>query len=151
MGDRGVGLATLLFGGALLALTLQLPESMLGDPMGPRLWPAVLAVTFLLLGVALFVSGRGWRPGRAQGAPDPRALDNRLRFWGVVAITILYPALLTPLGYLVATALALLALLAIYNPGRWLTNGAVAVGFSAASYLLFHRLLGVYMPSGLLG
>jgi hypothetical protein len=68
-----------------------------------------------------------------------------------VLLTALYPAVLAPLGYLLATGLVLLLMLAIYHPGRWRANAAIAAAFSLGSYLLFHRLLGVYVPRGLLG
>jgi putative tricarboxylic transport membrane protein len=149
MSDRGVGLATLFFGAALLVLTLRLPEAMLGDPLGPRLWPAVLAGLFLVLGAALLASGRA--PSAEGDSPLRRTPRERLRFWAVVALTILYPALLVPVGYLPATSAVMLATLGLYNPGRWMVNVTVAVGFSAVSYLLFHSLLGVYVPPGFLG
>ena len=149
MSDRGIGLGTLVFGGILLVATLLLPEAMLGDPMGPRLWPLILAAMLLLIGTGIVVTSR---PAGAQVGEQPcaRPAGSRVRFWGVAAITILYPDALTPLGYLAATALALLATLAVYNSGRWVVNTTVAVGFSVASYLLFHTLLGVYVPPGLL-
>ncbi len=92
---------------------------------------------------------RAGSPPLAAGAGCGMPRREGARLVGVVAVTFLYPAVLVPLGYLVATAVVMAALLALYNPGRWLANVAVGAGFSLASYYVFHVLLGVYMPRGL--
>jgi putative tricarboxylic transport membrane protein len=145
MTDRAAGAVTAAVGVALLVAALRLPEAMMGDPAGPRLLPVILAAALTALGVALAaVGGPGLPPGvRLWGGGWRLAAASLLLF--------VYAFLLEPAGYLVATAGVMLALLALYNPGRPLVNGAVAVGFSLASYYVFHVLLGVYVPRGLLG
>jgi putative tricarboxylic transport membrane protein len=145
MSDRGVGLATLALGVFVLVLTLQLPSAMLGDPMGPRLLPLVLGSALVLLGGALAASA-----GRAPAARAAAGSRVTGRLALVVVFTALYPAILTPLGYLLATGLILFALLSVYHPGRWVANLAIAAGFSLGCYLLFHTFLGVYVPPGFL-
>lgn len=142
--DRGVGAVVVAIGAFLLLLTLRLPDSMLGDSSGHRFMPFALALTLIGLGLALAAKGGGGRPagGRVWG--------GGWRLAAVVALTFGYAAVLTPLGYLVATAVVMVALLALYNPGCWLTNAAVGVAFSLSSYYVFHVLLGVYVPAGLL-
>jgi hypothetical protein len=54
------------------------------------------------------------------------------------------------LGYAVATALYLFALMAIFNPGKSTVNVLTATGFSFGSYLAFSRFFGVQIPAGVL-
>lgn len=145
MVGRGVGAATLAFGVAYLVGALGLPEAMLGDPAGPRLLPQILAWALILLGAALLV-----RPGPDPLDPGP-VWGGGFRLLAAVALLFVYPAILPQAGYLIATAAALFALLVVYNPGRLALDAAVAAGFSVASWVVFHKLLGVYVPKGLLG
>ncbi len=144
MYDRGVGAVTVLLGAALLVGTLRLPEALLGDPAGPHLLPLILSWVLIGLGALLAL-----RP--SPGQPTGRLWGGGVRLTLASALLFVYAFILTPAGYLVATTVVLLALLAVYNPGRLALNGVVAVAFALVTYGIFHTLLGVYMPKGLLG
>lgn len=144
MHDRGVGVVTVLIGVAFLIGTLRLPEALLGDPAGPRMLPLILSWALIGLGALLAL-----RPG--PGRPAGRLWGGGWRLTAASALLVLYAFILTPLGYLVATTIVLMALLVLYNPGRPVLNGIVAVAFTAVTYGIFHTLLGVYMPKGVLG
>jgi putative tricarboxylic transport membrane protein len=70
---------------------------------------------------------------------------------GMAVWTVLYYLAFEPVGYVPATLVYLLGLLAYFNRGRHLVNASVAVGFTLAAYLVFVRFLGVLMPDGVLG
>jgi putative tricarboxylic transport membrane protein len=53
------------------------------------------------------------------------------------------------LGFVVATSVFLLPLMAYFNRGKWIANVASAIGFSALIYWLFVKL-DVNLPSGIL-
>jgi len=57
---------------------------------------------------------------------------------------------LTLLGYVIATSIYLLALMAYFHPGKWTMNILTAVLFCIGSYLMFTKLLGVTLARGLL-
>ena len=143
--DRGVGAAVVAAGALLLVATRRLPEALMGDPAGPSLLPTFLA--WALIGLGALVAAR---PGPAL-PPGRRLWQGGWRLTAVSTLLVAYAVLLEPLGYLVATGAVLLALLALYNPGRWRVNAPVAGGFTLASWYLFHKLLGVFVPKGLLG
>jgi hypothetical protein len=42
-------------------------------------------------------------------------------------------------------------LTAVFNRGKWLANGLTSVLWSAGSYVLFVKILGVVLPVGILG
>jgi putative tricarboxylic transport membrane protein len=68
----------------------------------------------------------------------------------MVGSTLGYFFLFSWLGYAIATALYLYALMAIFNPGKTGANALTATGFSLGSYLAFTRLFGAQIPAGLL-
>lgn len=144
MYDRGVAAVTLAIGVVLLVASLRMPEAMLGDPAGPRLLPLILS--WALIGLSALLMAK----------PSPRLATGRLwgggwRLTAASALLFVYAFVLTPLGYVVATAVVLFAFLALYNPGRHLVNAIVAVAFTGVTYGIFHTALGVYLPKGLLG
>lgn len=144
MTDRIAGALVLVLGLTYLVGSFSLPQAMIGDPNGPRALPVFLAGALVLLGVSLLLARH---PDRIEGPVWGGGIELGL----VVLVMFVYAAVLTPLGYLLATTLFMLALLSLYNRGRWFLNAGVAVIFSVSSYYLFHKLLGVYVPAGLVG
>ncbi len=144
MRDRAVGVIVLVLGVIVLLAASRLPRAMMGDPAGPAVLP--LVVSWGLIGCGMLLAVR--RPRDTSVGP---VWGGGVRLAAVVALLFLYAVTLTPLGYLVATTVMLFLLLLIYNPRRHLLNGVVAIAFAALSYGLFHLLLGVYVPRGLLG
>lgn len=144
MTDRIAGAIVLALGLAYLIGALSLPTAVIGDPNGPRTLPVFLAAALIVLGASLLLARKtDTLEGPVWGGGIGLAL--------IVLAIVTYAFVLTPLGYPIATALLMLALLSIYNQRRWALNATVAVAFTAASYYLFHILLGVYVPAGLLG
>jgi putative tricarboxylic transport membrane protein len=68
----------------------------------------------------------------------------------VVAGTAVYLAVFTLLGYVIATSIYLLVLMAYFNRGKWIANILTSVLFCVLSYLMFTKLLGVTLPRGVL-
>lgn len=132
-------------------------RSVVGDPIGPRLFPLVIGCGLLVSAFVLLLE----RPAEAhdvtaasRAEPAPGSNDERearLLLLGIAAWTVLYAFVFEPLGYVPATLAYMLGLLIYFNRGRWLMNLLVASGFAACAYVLFARLLGVALPRGLLG
>ncbi len=144
MGDRAVGLIVLVLGVIVLLAAGRLPRAMMGDPAGPAVVP--LIVSWGLIGCGMLLAVR--RPRDTSAGP---VWGGGVRLAAVVALLFLYAVTLTPLGYLLATTVMLFLLLLIYNPRRHALNAVVSIAFTAVTYGLFHLLLGVYVPRGLLG
>ncbi len=143
------GILLLAFAIAVYWHTLGFPE-IPGDPVGPALFPRVIAVGMGLCGLVLIVRGvlahaRGWgevpdwirRPGLA-GA-----------FLLVVGGLLVAYLFLDRLGFLVVAPLLLLALMLALRV-RAVFAIPVAIGASLLIHTIFYKGLGVPLPWGLL-
>jgi putative tricarboxylic transport membrane protein len=121
-----------------------------GTEAGPRAFPLffgyVLAVLSLLL---LFQSFRPQAPDLEE-SDAPAVLPGE---WAAVVMTIasfiVYGMLLEPFGFIPSTAFVVTAILLFVLRVRSLvTIAGMAIGLSLGCYLVFGKLLGVYMPPG---
>ena len=94
-----------------------------------------------------------WKDRRVTAAPQPGSELEPWRFVGLIlAITVwtgLYYVAFERLGYIVATAIYLLALMAWFHRGKWVANVLTALLFSGLSYWMFVAL-DVRLPQGIL-
>ena len=115
-------------------------------------YPRLLAGLTILLGIGL--AGRAlwkWRtvrPGPAREAAGEGGGKRRAAL--SFAVLLLYTLLLEPLGFLLATPLAVGALLRIVG-GRGAVHAAIAaVAFTAAIFVFFRYGVNIVLPEGLL-
>ena len=75
-------------------------------------------------------------------------IDSNLKKIGLTCLfSILYALLFDKLGYVISTILFLEGELILFNDlKKWKINTLVAVIFSLFIYILFSKLLGVYLP-----
>jgi putative tricarboxylic transport membrane protein len=102
----------------------------IGDPLGPKAFPILLGILLALAGVLLL-----FESGVARD---------------VAIFTMVFFALLEPLGYLIAFTLYLFALMIWLHRKSPLTCLGTAVLFSLGSYALFAKALGVSLAKGIL-
>ena len=140
--DRVIFVCSILIAAVYLYGTEQIPTLQIGDPLGPKAFPRLLGV-FLLVGAALLFIEM-WKDRKE---PAPRTAPDESRelrhIWVIAAVTVwtaIYYALFDTLGYIVATTIYLLALMAWFNRGKWAVNVLTSVLFCALSYLMFVKL-----------
>jgi putative tricarboxylic transport membrane protein len=154
MADRVIFVCTLVLAAFYLYATEQLPTLEIGDPLGPKAFPRLLGAGLVLTAVVLLVEMLRARKTAAANtqAPPPAQADPGapLVVAGVAVWTLLFFLCFETLGYVVATTLYLLPLMAYFNRGKWITNVLTAVLFSALSYGMFVKLLGVNLAPGIL-
>lgn len=148
MADRVLAACVLALAAAYLYATSTLPSFEVGDPLGPKAFPALLGILFAAAGILLFVEGRRAHPVAAQAGPAP-ATHPRAVAVAAAAMVALF-ALLEPLGYLLAITLFLFGLMRWLHGGKPATCLAVSVLFAVASYALFVKALGVTLAKGVL-
>ncbi len=149
--DRVICVVTLLLAVIYLYATAQIPSLAIGDPLGPKAFPRLLGIGLILSAVLLFIETM--RAGKRKAAQPALPAAGRHHFWIIAAVvgwTALYLAVFERLGYVVASAIYLLALMAYFNPGKWLPNVLTSVLFCVFSYLLFTKALSVTLAQGVL-
>ena len=100
----------------------------------------------------LYVEIRNVRKAAAPVGSETREPHDLLHLRvlaAVVAWTALYYIMFERAGYVVATAVYLLALMVWFNRGKWIANVLTSVLFAALSYYMFLKL-DVMGPQGIL-
>jgi putative tricarboxylic transport membrane protein len=139
--DRLTGLVLLALAVAY-GVTASGYQAMIGDPLGPAVFPIVLSIPLGLLSVYLIV-----RPD-----PEPDWARGRALLKQVLALVafVAYAYLLEPLGFLVSTFLAVVVLGWLLG-ARLRQAAAAGVGIAVVLFVLFDTLLGLPLPAGVLG
>jgi putative tricarboxylic transport membrane protein len=150
LNDAVLGLLFTLLGAAVLVAIRGYPK-IPGQPVGPALFPGLIAIGLCVCGVLLVV--RGWR-ARADEAwvvfddwvRSPRHLLGLVVLLGGVVFYILAA---DTLGFLPTASLILLALFLALKvpPGRAVL---VAIVAAAVVHFAFYKLLRVPLPWGVL-
>jgi putative tricarboxylic transport membrane protein len=153
LGRDGVaGLVCLAISLVCLYFSFGLPQLPL-VPVGPGFYPRIVLVFMAVLSVVLIAQDVITRRAPARGAERPSSAGGGYR---LVALTFAvfgaYAAALPLLGYRIATALFVAAMQAALDRPRdargWAVLALIAVGTSAATYLVFDTYLTVLLPRG---
>ena len=150
LNDAVFGLLLFALGAAVLLGVQGFPK-IPGQPVGPALFPGLIATGLCVAGLALTV--RGWRLRREQPwlAWDPwvRSPRHVLAFAVTVGSVLFYILLSEPLGFLPTAALILLAMFLVLRV-RPLHAVVIAVVAAFAIHFAFYKLLRVPLPWGVL-
>ena len=151
MADRVIFVCTIVIAAVYFYATTLIPTLEIGDPLGPKAFPRLLGVCLLigagLLFIELWKDRKTAAPQAAAGAP--RNLRHLRVLAAVTVWTAAFYVVFEKAGYIVATSVYLLALMAWFNRGKWIANVLSAVLFSVLSYVMFLKL-DVRLPQGVL-
>lgn len=143
--DRIFGLVVILVALGYGLSATQIQTSFLADPVGPRLFPYMVAGIALLCGLSLFL--------KPDPEPDWPASRSFLAMGVTVVVLVAYAYTLKPLGFLIPTAIAATILSYQITP-RVQQSVLAGVGLSVGLFILFKFALGlglVPFPKGLIG
>jgi putative tricarboxylic transport membrane protein len=113
------------------------------DVVGPAFFPRILTVAGIALGILLLITPAPSAEGeRETGAGHLTALAP-------VLLLLAYALTLEPLGFPIATAAFLAATFRYLGHPSWRGALAIAVGITATAFVLFHVVLEVRLPLGL--
>ena len=149
--DKVIFVATLVLAAVYFYATSQIPSLEIGDPLGPKAFPRLLGIGLLITAGILMMeilNARKAPPAETQEKPEEP--PHWVLLGSVVAWTAVYFGAFTTLGFIVSTTLYLLGMTAFFNRGRWMMNILTSVLFSAGSYFMFTKLLGVNLAQGFL-
>jgi putative tricarboxylic transport membrane protein len=136
-----------------LRAALNLPQLAIGDPLGPQIFPILIAVGLALSGGLLLIEQLRKKSSTVPAEEIPQRHSSRYEYLLLAAIvvwTAAYYAAFEPVGYIAATLIYLFGLLCVFQRGRWILNLVYAGAFTAAVYLLFGHVLHVVLPAGIL-
>jgi putative tricarboxylic transport membrane protein len=139
--DRLTGLVLLALA-VVYGVTAGGYQAMIGDPLGPAVFPVALAVALGGLSLYLIV-----RPDAEPDWPRGRALLKQVL---TLVAFVAYAYLLEPLGFLVSTFLAVVVLGSLLGARLW-QAGAAGVAIAVVLFVTFDTLLGLPLPAGVLG
>jgi putative tricarboxylic transport membrane protein len=148
--DIGIGLFFIAFGLFGVSQSLQLPLSQRGGIPGAGLFPLVLSIALIVLGVLLIVTRlRGGTEGDEHLAWPTRTEAGRV---GAAMLAVGASIVLLPVvGYFVSSALLVGALLFGIERRRSWQAGVTTLVLPAVFFLIFVVLLRVRLPAGFLG
>lgn len=137
--------------------TENIMEPPIGDPIGPKAIPRLLACGLVLSAVLLWFEAQSNRKSRKSDTDAASEIQKtndeaaRPLFIAILVLgTAIYLSVFTWLGYPIATGIYLLLLMLFFNPSKTWMNVGTAVGFSLVSYLVFTRIFGAQLPTGML-
>lgn len=148
-----LGVFALVIAAAYTVGISQIPLLGFGDPLGPKLLPAILAGALVVVGLVLLAEGRVSAGVLGKDFLRLRTFARSREFRAVAGVTVwiaLYFAAFHPLGYILSTAAFLSGLMVTFHTGRRSVALVVAISFSIGSYLLFALLFSVPLPRGIL-
>ena len=139
MSDRIAGIV-LLVGAIVYGFgALRLKASFGSDPLGPKLFPLILAVALALMALAIII----------RVDPDPKWFSPGA-FLNLVVVCIsfiVYAYLLVPLGFVAATAVET-GFVSQRFGARWWQAAVTGIVASLTMYALFVYGLGIPLPLG---
>jgi putative tricarboxylic transport membrane protein len=131
----------LIIAGVVFIGAWRLPDTATTDLVGPKIYPAVLAVLLAVLSGLLLA-----------GAAPPHGGDAIIKLPGIVRrflplmlFSALYVLALPWLGFMIATTALLMACFYLLGERRHWLNFLIAAGCALMTYLLFATLLGTQL------
>lgn len=142
--SEGLFPATLLVVAVIVFISVwRLPDMVIADLVGPKLYPEALALLLAVLS-GLLLSG----VAPSHGKDSSITLPGMVRcFLPLTLFSALYVILLPRLGFLITTTALLLACFSLFGERRLWLNLLIAAGFTLATYLLFAKALGIQLTA----
>lgn len=135
----------------LLALIPGQVETTEGVNLTPAFIPTVMAIAIACLATVLLIQGiivmRAGAPAQ-RPVPAGRRVRAVVIMLGVVVVIAAQAALLTRLGYIGASALALIALALLYGHRRWWHIAILCIAAPPAILVFFRYTMLVLLPQG---
>ena len=152
MADRVILVCIVVLAAVYFYATSQIPSLEIGDPLGPKAFPRLLGIALVVTGGMLAMEMWRARGKKVEENAGAEAVDpNVLKVLGAVVVwTALYFSVFELLGYVIATTIYLLVLMAYFHPRKWLSNILSSVLFCVISYVMFNHVLGVNLTRGIL-
>jgi putative tricarboxylic transport membrane protein len=154
--DLAIGFAVIVFAVAILVFTGHIrPTGPVVDPIGPRGFPYLLGGVMLVAGIVNVLGQvRRWKRSGAtmvptDGEPDETDVPaSGAQAFALMAVTFAYVAILTRVGYVIATPVYVAAALWLMRLRSTKTIVLTAVGYTLVTFVIFAVAMRVSLPLG---
>ncbi|MCT4619979.1 MAG: tripartite tricarboxylate transporter TctB family protein [Marinisporobacter sp.] len=145
------GLITLIIALIYGFMAYTLPKAAIGNPMAPAMYPLILAGALGVLGIILIIKSDLRKSIASFEILKKEATDqdrlNAKMITKTCCFALLYTIAFDHLGYVISTFIFLQMMLILINgKEKWKVNTLVALFFSVGIYMIFSKLLGIYLP-----
>ena len=149
--DMTAGILSVVLGAIYLAAAFKIPLFGVGDRIGPRMFPFIIAAVVIGCGLVLILKELRAKTAKpfSWGFAAERGVWLRIVF--TIAAGIIYGLVLDGVGYVIATFFFMIFIASIINAGRHVQNLIIALIFSVVSYGVFAVILKLSLPRGILG
>ncbi|MDR1108705.1 MAG: tripartite tricarboxylate transporter TctB family protein [Spirochaetaceae bacterium] len=121
-------------------------------PVGPEFFPRWLAVGLFICSAVLLVQALKIKPADDPGAPTLSFFDRGMqRLLAGAGIIVIYAVSWNFLGFIIATPLAIFALMFLLGLRRYRVMVIFSLGAVIVIFCAFRYFLGIDMPMGFLG
>ncbi len=141
MNNRILGVAALAVAAFLVWQGYGLEAPVSYEPIGPRVFPLMVAAVMALCGLRLVLKGGG----QAEANPPGATLRIVILFLTLVGYALIFEWA----GFIIATTLMASVVGHLFG-GTWLKSAVGGLCLSVALFFLFDRVLDVVLPPGLL-
>lgn len=141
-----------LIGAVYTFSTFLLADARVGIPYEPKVFPAILGISLLVLGFCLIIQEI---KKNKNSTSETKAIfvfdENSKKILFTLINGFVYAVLFDRIGYVLSTTVFLEFQLAIFRGfGKWKNSTIVAVSFSLICYFIFSKL-GIFLPVSFLG
>jgi putative tricarboxylic transport membrane protein len=148
-GPALVGAGVIAFGLLVFYQTAQIPVSPLYSKVGPTIFPYLVAVGLLALGIALVI--QAWRGewGETDADQDDKPVDRQALGWLGLGL-FLNVALIDVLGFVIASTILFVCTARAFGSLKWQRDLGISIALGLIAYLGFDKLLGISIGVGVL-
>ena len=143
-----VGLALVLIGTGLLLSAQEIDVSPAVVLLGPRLFPSIVAVGLVVLGLLTVVSALAGERRGIESADEATIENDWPAFLTALAGPVLFLITVETLGFAVATALLFAAVARAFGSRRPVIDLALGLAIGAIILVVFSYGLGLALPAG---
>lgn len=133
--------------------TFLLPDAKIGVAFEPKIFPGILGIALLALGIVLTVQEiRLVAKDKNQAGKASFVGEEQRNILFTLLNGLLYAVLFDRIGYIFATFVFLNIQLFIFRGKKtWKSTLLISLIFSVVAFVLFNTLMGVYLPKSPLG
>lgn len=135
------GVIAIVLGVLYLLGMLQIETASVGYPYAPIYFPTALGIGMILLGIFQLLKDK--RVSVVQYVND-KTISMILK---TAVVIIIYAVLFVPAGYIISTMVFMFMMLYLFNGKEKMKRTIITtIVFSILVYVVFSKLLGVYLP-----